>query len=178
MFVNQGAHDFHLNAASPCIDVGRDTGIADDFDGNARPQGLTYDIGPYEMGITLTLVRLEIIGPAEVSEDSEAQYRAVAHYDDNSTRDVTESATWSEEPDTYASISSDGLLITEELEDHEEVIITAEFSQGNDSVEDSIEVTIFAICPGGSALQFDGVDHYCPVKPCDGCCNLIKLKML
>ncbi len=160
MFVNPGAHDFHLTTASPCIDAGLDTGIANDFEGNPRPQGLAYDIGPYETDITLTLTDIEIIGPSEVPENSESQFRAVAHYDNNSTRDVTGLVTWSLEPDTYANIGANGLMVTEDLEDHEEVIITAEFSQGGVTVQDTKAVTIFVICPSGNALQFDGVDDY------------------
>jgi predicted outer membrane repeat protein len=41
--------DYHLQAGSPCIDVGKSAGApGDDFDGNARPQGAGYDMGAYE----------------------------------------------------------------------------------------------------------------------------------
>jgi hypothetical protein len=50
LFVNQGAGDFHLRAASPCIDMGKDVGdsLREDFDGNRRPRGSSYDIGAFE----------------------------------------------------------------------------------------------------------------------------------
>ncbi|MFA5057401.1 MAG: choice-of-anchor Q domain-containing protein [Opitutaceae bacterium] len=48
LFVNAGAHDYHLQAGSPCVDAGADTGIADDGDGRPRPAGRGPDIGAYE----------------------------------------------------------------------------------------------------------------------------------
>ncbi|HUH21759.1 MAG TPA: choice-of-anchor Q domain-containing protein, partial [Gaiellaceae bacterium] len=44
--------DLHLQTASPCIDAGFDTGVGFDFDGIARPQGASYDIGAYESTIS------------------------------------------------------------------------------------------------------------------------------
>ncbi len=51
--------DFHLKAGSACIDAGTDlSGIVDDdFDGNARPNGEDYDIGPYEFQNTPVFTR-------------------------------------------------------------------------------------------------------------------------
>jgi len=42
--------DFHLTPSSPLIDHGSNVGnlVVDDFDGNPRPEGRGYDIGPYE----------------------------------------------------------------------------------------------------------------------------------
>jgi hypothetical protein len=48
-FVNPALGDFHLGQDSPAIDTG--TTLADvlnDFDGNSRPMGEEYDIGPFE----------------------------------------------------------------------------------------------------------------------------------
>jgi hypothetical protein len=47
-FVNPDVFDFHLRAGSPAIDAGMNTGIAADFDGNARPQGAAFDLGAFE----------------------------------------------------------------------------------------------------------------------------------
>jgi len=43
-----GTNDFHLQSNSPAIDAGITVAIADDFDGNTRPQGKWFDIGAYE----------------------------------------------------------------------------------------------------------------------------------
>ncbi len=47
--VSAAGGDFHLGAASPCRDAGVTlSGFADDYEGNARPQGALWDIGAYE----------------------------------------------------------------------------------------------------------------------------------
>jgi hypothetical protein len=48
LFVQPVNHNFHLQPASPAVDKGIDPGVATDFDGIPRPQGLGYDIGSYE----------------------------------------------------------------------------------------------------------------------------------
>ncbi|MDH7486063.1 MAG: choice-of-anchor Q domain-containing protein [Anaerolineae bacterium] len=49
LFVNAPGKDFHLTAASPAVDAGTGQGAPTvDLDGNPRPQGAGYDIGPYE----------------------------------------------------------------------------------------------------------------------------------
>ncbi|WP_345363611.1 choice-of-anchor Q domain-containing protein [Actinoallomurus liliacearum] len=48
-YTADGTGDYHLTAASPCVDAGTTTGApADDLDGVARPVGRGVDIGPYE----------------------------------------------------------------------------------------------------------------------------------
>lgn len=49
LFVNVGAHDYHLQPGSPCVDAGLDVGIADDCDDRPRPVGHGFDIGAYEL---------------------------------------------------------------------------------------------------------------------------------
>lgn len=61
------------------------------------------------------LTRLEITGPAEVPEMSQAQFSAVATYDDGRVRDRSLVATWSLSPTTSATLDGDGTLATTEL---------------------------------------------------------------
>lgn len=44
-----GTGNYHLAPNSPCIDSAFPVGILTDFDGNKRPSGYGWDIGPYEV---------------------------------------------------------------------------------------------------------------------------------
>ena len=48
LFVNTASADFRLQAQSPAIDAGVNTGITLDYEGVSRPQGRAYDIGAHE----------------------------------------------------------------------------------------------------------------------------------
>ncbi|MFL5626380.1 MAG: choice-of-anchor Q domain-containing protein, partial [Ktedonobacteraceae bacterium] len=51
-----GTGDYHLQSISPCISAGTSTGApANDLDGNPRPFGHGYDIGPYEYSLMLAI---------------------------------------------------------------------------------------------------------------------------
>ena len=105
------------------------------------------------------LAELEILGPNVVAENFQVQYKAIAHYDNNSTADVTASADWLVEPNDVASIST-GLLTTEIIDLPEDVTISAEYTEDPNTVYAEKEVSILAICPSGSALEFDGQNDY------------------
>jgi hypothetical protein len=105
------------------------------------------------------LVGLEITGPDEAAEDSQTQYSAIALYDNNSTADVTDNALWSVEPNVIADIEA-GLLTTEKIFQPEELEIYAQYSEDGNTFDANKPVSVFAICPSGSALQFDGVNDY------------------
>jgi len=113
----------------------------------------------YQDGLA-EVVGLEIVGPNEVAENFSASYKAIAYYDNNSTRDVTDSADWQVEPNMHASIEN-GLLTTEEIYvPQEDITIYAQYTGGEVTVEAEKEVLVFAVCPSGSALSFDGDDDY------------------
>jgi len=113
------------------------------------------------------LVCLEVVGPNSVAEESSAQYTAIAVYDNNSTKDVTEEAYWAVMPDNYADINDFGLLDTYELVmPTEDVTIYAEYEEGNDVVGAEKDVQIFSVCPDG-ALELDGIDDYLLVPDSD-----------
>jgi hypothetical protein len=106
------------------------------------------------------LVGLEIVGPGEVAENFSVSYQAIAHYDNNSTRNVTDSAEWAVEPNTAANIDGNGILTTKDIVTHQTATILASYTEGDVTVEAEKGINIFAICPTGTALQFDGVDDY------------------
>ena len=110
------------------------------------------------------LIGLEITGPDEVAENFQAQYAAIAYYDNNSTQDVTDSALWLVEPEAVASIEA-GLLTTESINrPQEDIAIYAQYTEDTNTFEAEKEVSVLAICPSGSALSFDGVDDYVVVQ--------------
>jgi parallel beta-helix repeat protein len=52
LWVDVAAHDFHLQAASPCIDAGLDVGLTRDHDGTLTPQQAGVDVGAFELPLT------------------------------------------------------------------------------------------------------------------------------
>jgi hypothetical protein len=54
LLVNPAGYDFHLQAGSPAIGTGINTGVAKDYDGVPRPQAGSYDIGAFEYSGTVT----------------------------------------------------------------------------------------------------------------------------
>jgi len=111
----------------------------------------------------LVLVDLEVFGPEEVAGNFQAQYKAIAHYDNGDTADVTDLADWSVDDETIASIT-DGLLLTEPIGSPKDVTIRAEYTKGQNTEVAEKQVSIFAICPSGSALDFDGINDYVKVN--------------
>jgi hypothetical protein len=101
----------------------------------------------------------EIAGPNDVADNWHAQYRLLAHADDDTTVDITAAANWSVEPNDVASVTM-GLLTTEMVDLPLYVTISAEYDDGQVVQLLQKEVFIFPVCPGGGALQFDGVDDY------------------
>ncbi|MHC4095188.1 MAG: LamG-like jellyroll fold domain-containing protein [Planctomycetota bacterium] len=105
------------------------------------------------------LVGLQIVGPNEVAENFSAGYKAIAYYDNDRTWDVTYSALWAVEPNMYASIEA-GVLTTKDIVKDQSTTILAGYTKGDVTVGAEKVVDIFAICPTGTALSFDGVDDY------------------
>ena len=69
-FVNyqqDGSGDYHLKSTSPAIDAGTSVGApSTDFDGNPRPQGKGYDIGPYEYSASLGISPTSTLKPTSI----------------------------------------------------------------------------------------------------------------
>ncbi len=88
-------------------------------------------------------VRLEIIGPSEVVENSEIQYTATVYYDDGRIRNRTNLTSWTAEPNDYAEIDEFGVLRTAELLlPSENFTLHACYIEGEKTVEDSMPITI------------------------------------
>lgn len=81
LFVDKASFDFHLLAASPCIDAGVDVGLDRDFDGISVPQGDAPDMGIYEfeqaeapgsVGVRIT-ARIKIEGDFVIEGEREME---------------------------------------------------------------------------------------------------------
>lgn len=75
------------------------------------------------------LVGLRITGPNEAPVDFTTGYKAIAHYDNGCTEDVTDLTQWLVEPNEIASIET-GLLLTEDINVPDDVNIYAEYTEG------------------------------------------------
>jgi hypothetical protein len=69
LFANLSAGDYHLNAASPCINSGNNFGITNttDLDGNPRIVGGIVDVGAYEFQSLVHYVKTPVFGATPVS---------------------------------------------------------------------------------------------------------------
>ena len=66
LFVNEAGGDFHLQAGSPCIDIGTSNNApTQDFEGTARPQGAGFDLGAYEYQTPLAV---EFLSPLQANQ--------------------------------------------------------------------------------------------------------------
>jgi hypothetical protein len=110
------------------------------------------------------LTGLKITGPNEVAEESIASYKAIAQYDDGSTKDVTALAEWRAEPNSVAVIYAGQLATGQALYPKCKIKISAEYTEDQIDVNAQKQVSILAICPQGSALQFDGINDYVDVQ--------------
>jgi Secretion system C-terminal sorting domain len=52
LLINADSSNFRLNAGSPCIGAGINTGVGNDFDLNLRPQTGAYDVGAFQYNTT------------------------------------------------------------------------------------------------------------------------------
>jgi hypothetical protein len=103
------------------------------------------------------LVELEIFGPQEVADNTEAQYTATAHYNDGTSSDVTESANWSVSPETYGSINQDGKLTTGAVATAGYITINVQFSVAN--VTFSAQKLISYVPKQLNSLEITGPDE-------------------
>ncbi len=89
------------------------------------------------------MVRLEVIGPAEVVENSSAAYTARVYYEDGRIRDRTLASEWLVEPGSYASFRPDGVLVTTELlQLAQSVTVRARYTERGQTVEGTSNVRL------------------------------------
>ncbi len=146
----------NMNSSGPCP-----SSDGTEFYFNANISGQTADIYVSYLIEPPNIVTLDIEGPNEVAEESAGQYRAIAVYDNNSTKDVTDQAIWVVEPDKHCEIDDTGLLTTDQLVmPYEDVTIYAQYTEASDTFNAQKDVTMYARCPGGNALDFDGKNDH------------------
>lgn len=87
---------------------------------------------------------LEISGPLLVMENSSTQYTAWAYFEDGSNKDVTLEATWWVDPcyADYAHFETGGVLIAHQVSTFKDIIIYAEYVEGDYVQSASYEVHI------------------------------------
>ncbi len=77
--------------------------------------------------VSINLTSITMSGPGTVDENSFAQYQCTAYYSNNSTSDVTSSATWSMISSPYATIDSAGSLTTDEVPYDQPITLLAHY---------------------------------------------------
>jgi PQQ-like domain len=132
------------------------TWAADSFD-----QTFDYtESGSVDFAHPISLPQLQsvsIAGSAQVPSESTVQFRAVAQFENNVTRDVTDSAAWSVDPSTLASVSQ-GLLTTQPISTAQETLVLhVEYTAGGMTVRSDKTIVVR---PGGSADQPDAWETF------------------
>lgn len=103
---------------------GKDVDIYD-AEGTTKHEGSVWSF----TAIPPEVVKLEVRGPNEVSEESGAQYTALAYHEDDSIKDVTTLTICSIEPNTSGSINQSGFLTLTPLDTPVEATINAEYTE-------------------------------------------------
>jgi len=90
-------------------------------------------------------ISLRIIGPGKAPEGTSIQYTAVAEYDSGiGNKDVTDLAVWQVAPDIYASIDSNGVLITKKLpHSKEEFTIYVSYTDVGVTIQEEKKIQCF-----------------------------------
>ena len=103
----------------------------------------THDVTIKDVPVVTSL---EISGPTEVGESSGAQYTCNAHYDNGSTTEVTDVASWSENSD-YAGIGSNGYLTTSAVDADQPCRITATYESESATYDITVKASpLFLSC--------------------------------
>ncbi len=122
--------------------------------GRIEPAGHITIYAQYsERGVTLNdektvpvsqLTDLEITGQTDIRQNCPEQYNLTAYYANGHIADVTDSALWQVDPDTFAEIDA-GLLTIEKIEELHDIVIAAIYTSGGVTLE--TETAAQAIVP-------------------------------
>jgi len=116
---------------------------------------------------TARLSTLKITGPAQVAENSSAQYTALAVYSDGSEKDVTGTARWSENS-TFGSVKA-GLLTTSEVTGNQTMSLRASYTESRTSRSASLTVEILDSAGGASGSHANRFSSYQGTATCLTC---------
>jgi predicted outer membrane repeat protein len=96
-----------------------------------------------QAGVQVTQpVALEITGPDKIPGSFQEQYTAKVTYEDDSAAYVNNSAVWSVEPQTYATIDENGLVTTVEVDQAQDITISAQYTSAAVTVETQVLVQV------------------------------------
>jgi hypothetical protein len=82
-FVNPASNDFHLLGASPAVGVGTaavGATVARDYDGNPRPQGVSFDVGAFEYTPQVTVTAVTPSSGSGAQQVFRAEYTGTQSY--------------------------------------------------------------------------------------------------
>lgn len=102
---------------------------------------------------------LEIIGPIQVTEQVDAVYQCIAHYDDGDV-DVTDVVDWSVEPSLGVSIDG-GVLSTGDLHENLTLLLSAAYAAEDAST--TLEVEVSAVYGQVGILGVDDDPDFPPI---------------
>jgi hypothetical protein len=123
-----------------------------DFDDTWKMNG--YPILKWQT-ISKELSSIFITGALAIDENTSSQYTCMSTYSDGSTADISSLVTWTENSN-YASINSSGLLTTTDVISEEDVIITASYTEGGVTMENTHAVTIInKVYNGGAGTELN-----------------------
>jgi uncharacterized protein (UPF0333 family) len=95
------------------------------------------------------LTSISINGPSTVEENKTANYSTSASYKEGDAKEVE--GNWSVSPDTYASISTKGVLTTKSIPSDQNITITVEYSEGGVAQKATTSVVITKVIANKSA---------------------------
>jgi hypothetical protein len=96
-----------------------------------------------EAGLVIeTPSSLEVTGPSEVEENSQAQYECALHYESGGSRDVTEEVAWKFSGGGGKIDKNSGLLTSKEVKSDKSCEVRATYGKGKGAITGSLPITV------------------------------------